>query len=241
VLTPAGIEANGQTDGRQIFYVRHNRILQLVDSQNRIDWCFLPFVHPERDRENRFIARVQQQLGPIPTDLSSWLVTIVRDRSKRTTLSECYSVIRLDHNLTSMSLYSGPIRPYNPNSFHVEVTSPGRQRPLYSGPTTACGWLATGDADLKSQRRRAHFLLHYGGVFNNILTFGIPHHGSKNNFDDEILPPYAQFCTIGAATRNSYNHPHNEVTVAIQRAHRKLLHATEKPSSMFTEYITGNI
>ncbi len=99
------------------FVLPHHVALPLLGARRLpMDWAFLTFVHPEGALVRRFRDAVRREFRRTPFDnkrwtkaCNEWLVDTVQDRSCRERLAGCYAVIRRNRNLTSMSLYSGPV------------------------------------------------------------------------------------------------------------------------------------
>ena len=223
-----------------IYRVPHNHILRLSDSSGQlINWSFTTFVHPENAREAEFRAAVEAAFlipeGGADGNVSSLFYNILKDKELRNRLAECYLTIRSDRNLTSMSLYSGPLFPLSLDRFVYTMKSSGRtgtQNKRYGN----CGWLGTGDANLKGPRRRSRFLKHFDAILPEVLTLSIPHHGSKNNFNREIVPINCQYCIVSARDKNPH-HPDPDVVVALQRMNRNLAQTNENANTIIIEEI----
>lgn len=232
--------------GVRVYRVPHDQYLLVRDQSSLVDWCFLTFVHPERELERTFRKKVEELLGvSLPPDgqggppsLTQLIAPFLRTRAQRSKLAQCYTAINKDRNLTSMSLYSGPFNNYPRARFHYELEEPTRARRPLQGETGGCGWLATGDANLSIKERAEHFNAHYAQVRGKVLTFGVPHHGSRYSWNDAILPPNCKFCTLCAAKKNNHGHPHDEVTVPIRRARRKVYCVSDSSDDFLTEAIT---
>jgi beta-lactamase superfamily II metal-dependent hydrolase len=77
-------------------------------------------------------------------------------------------------------------------------------------------WLGTGDADLKTKKRRKPFLTHFGKLADNVATLTIPHHGSENNFDKDIIEKInPDLAVVAAAPYSKWRHPGTKVVQAI--------------------------
>ena len=103
--------------------------------------------------------------------------------------------------------------------------------------TGVVGWLATGDANLNAKSRRAAFQRHYAQVIEFVGTFGLPHHGSKHNFHEELNLRHPALFFVSAGENNSYGHPHEEVTHALDRP---VWITTEQPATILREEIQIN-
>tara|TARA_R110002049_G_scaffold10966_1_gene52930 strand:- start:780 stop:2162 length:1383 start_codon:yes stop_codon:yes gene_type:complete len=225
----------------EVIHINHRTPLQLLWDADTIDWVFIPFVHPDHDREDRFRKAVRMEFSSeLENGISessfesSKLIGILQDKQKRDRLADCYGLIRRNRNLTSMSVYSGPTQEYSSSELSRRS---GRMRSHHfheEGFSSQIGWLATGDAGLKTKSRRTAFLRHYDQVIGYVSTFGLPHHGSKYNFHKELNLRHPIVCFASAGHRNKYGHPHEEVIQALD-AHVWVI--TERPMTILREEV----
>ncbi len=219
-----------------VHFIENHVPLQLSASGYIINWMFLPFVHPEPSSEKLFVERLQSDFKDLVDTKTmrldqSRIFTILKSFDEREKLKKAYSTIRENRNLTSMSLYSGPIN----LDEHVKVRMFTSFMP--NGRfQDKCAWLGTGDANLKTKSRRLAFQRHYGKFFNSVATFALPHHGSIHNFHEELLQLDAKFC-VACAVKPSKDHPHPEVSRAIRRAHKHLISVNQDPLTALTEEV----
>lgn len=172
-----------------------------------LDWVLVPFVHrPSEAKLNAFRAALRAEFG-------RWsrakLIAAARTELGRASLKKCYGKIWDDHNLVSMSLYSGPI---SQRDFRVRHQS----HQFFGWELRRAGWLNTGDAKLSGLRRRAAFLMHYAALRPNVTVFQLPHHGSFESFHPDLLAALPNLrIAFAAAGPNPYGHPHPGVVNAI--------------------------
>lgn len=104
-------------------------------------------------------------------------------------------------NLMSLSLYSGPIITseitYDSNivneifkflklPYLIYINGFQIYKYLYFR-NEHVGWLHTGDFNLKDPNLYEDFISYYKEVMNMVGMFSLPHHGSENNFNKELL------------------------------------------------------
>ena len=67
----------------------------------------------------------------------------------------------------------------------------------------------TGDSELKKTKIMKEFLTYYENVLDKSLFFLLPHHGSKDNWNKNLLKklPNNEFFIASAGLNNRYNHP----------------------------------
>jgi len=234
----------GQAD---VFVAPGDIALPVTVYGQEMNWAFLPFVHPERERQEFFLEEFKKLVheafpiedGKVPQNMYGFLVSMMKRPEIVEKLAEAYLDIRADRNLTSLALYSGPLQQVKQRYRFVNSRGypNGTWGSHFDYSDGEIGWLGTGDANLLRQRRRQLYLQRYGAVMNRVVTIALPHHGSRHNFHSDILPPHARFYTVGVGNNNSYKHPHNEVVDSIKATQQELIKATETPTTWFEERI----
>lgn len=188
-------------------------------------WLLSPFIDPAIERGRKvFKSALRKALNKkklpkdriLAADFDAWLNDptnrehLVLD--KVVELSAAYKTVEKNLNVSSMCLYSGPLPD---RSLQVERHSGkfGKWRCRAAG---SAGWLATGDADLKDKARRAAFLSHYDKLLDHVVTLTIPHHGSENNFNAELLTRVdPSFCVVAADAVGKWRHPGSAIVQAV--------------------------
>lgn len=232
------ITVRAAPNGPAVWRINHSD--PLIVNLDGVDqnWCFLTFVHPERERADVFKRSVQTEFPGVfdaPPSILGTVMTlplrdILRDDTQRDKLANCYATIASDRNYTSMSLYSGPFSELR--WFSAEkVTQRGKPR---EGSCREVGWLGTGDSQLKVPRRRAHFLRHYNRLLPLVRTIALPHHGADRNFDRAIVPQQAERCIVSARSKNVH-HPGSNVRSTLAELEKQLLQTTEAVETLVSE------
>jgi hypothetical protein len=147
-----------------------------------------------------------------------------KEPAVREKLRNCYDALWADHNLISMTLYSGPIIL---ESMEIDICiSPYWQN--HHGWSGLGGWMLTGDAHLGGLRRRQSFLKFYRRFSGLTEVLMVPHHGSVHNHSDEVLDAMPELRVgYAAAGPNNYGHPHNEVRDAVRAHHYAFFHQVD--------------
>lgn len=174
-----------------------------------LNWALIPFAHPPGGlKRAAFRWALEQEFGS-PLSLPD-ILKEARNEAGRDRLRSCYDALWADHNLVSMTLYSGPVRQAN---FRAEYN-----RDHWGTYGSSVGWMLTGDAHLARVRRREKFFAHYAAVVDFTGVLMLPHHGSIHNFHPDLLLGFPQL-EIGyaAAGPNSYGHPHPRVRRRVRR------------------------
>jgi len=116
-------------------------------------------------------------------------------------------------NVLSLCMYSGPEKnrkrhadfSWSPSSYF-----PSNNYSYYR--RGQLGWLATGDAELKSAAAIGGFEKHYSHYLRNIDTVTIPHHGSRDNYNPRLGDiGFRHIITSNHIKDPKGNHPATEV------------------------------
>lgn len=251
----------------RVFQIGHSLPLTIQsDEAQLLDWMLVTFVHPpEPEVHDTFLLAVRDAFGDIPDntfthadEFCDWLCNLLRSRKARGTLSKCYESLAKDRNVTSMSLYSGPIRtrpdfasmhavfdfvsaivdrlPLFPELDRAYMMRSSNERSqILLAPDHAAGWLGTGDINLSIGYRRDALISHFAAMAEQISTVSLPHHGSRRSFHKSILFPNARFFVASAGENSRYGHPSDEVRDAVTAQGRMLITVTQLPSTSFVE------
>ena len=186
-------------------------------------WALIPYVHqPCSICFGNFINKIRKDIDNLDANN---IIKNLRYTKFRNKIKRCYGELWPDHNLTSMSLYSGP------SDFKMCFSLSGHSIFNY---TRSGAFLLTGDANfsnsagnqggncatcnagMSNDRRRMKFLNHYRDFRNLVGVLMLPHHGSDKNFDISLLMPFKNLTTCYAAVgNNGYGHPGTNVRKSI--------------------------
>ena len=233
-------------------------------SGSTLTWEFLTYVHPEDKRMQMFRALVRNEFPKLAAVLQKNrlrfdtrpLIDILKTTAQRNVLVQIFRHVFPSLNATSLCLYSGPSPSATDpnigrlaraclghgiaNDGHVAHPAECRALPIYESWQALesyqprCGWLGTGDSELSSPERRRLFLEHYAKYTNNTTTFLLPHHGSRDNFHEQIAELRIPLYSV-AAPSGSTHHPHREVLRSIRRANCLPVVTTNIPTSALCE------
>ena len=192
-----------------------DRMIVFCSSGKIEDWVLIPYAHTLPTKlVNEYLKKVHSEFGSMS---QKKLKEIMADKKSRSVLRECHRWLdpkkrkNFNDNAVSMTLYSGPFRSYGRHFIHRNpnycLTNPG-------------GWILTGDANFKDEERRNGFLMRYLNYRNLVNVFMIPHHGSKNNFDESLLLPFGKLIIAYVAVGNwnkTYRHPNPDVRKFVER------------------------
>ena len=207
------------------------------------DWLLAPFVDPTVvSHRTLFRNELAKQCGIPRRQIEAWLQVTANVKSLLHGNARClraaYKAVSKDLNITSMCLYSGPIRRRGNSSQDSYI---GLFGSIYSHAygTTRLGWLGTGDAALKHSRRQSDFLRHYGELLREVTTLTLPHHGSDHNFGAKLLAGTDPRVCVAAADRfSNWNHPGSR-TVQSVCSHPAVMHVVTSSRSTYSEEVAA--
>ena len=224
--------------------------VQVGNHDQDIDWVLVPHVDlAPVERLDEFKRAVREVLDLLPGQklIPDRLADALRKKNKRNALKECYKKIIGCHNRVSMSLYSGPDRYSNRRSWEYRIC--GRPEfsiglrdtvPLPSDfyERSAVGWIGTGDAGLDKRKVRLAWERTYWPFRGQILTLLLPHHGSQDNFHDELLGfSNLDICVASAGAPSPYKHPSHTVVEKVRKKGKALYHVSQGAYSGIQEEI----
>jgi len=145
-----------------------------------------------------------------------------------------------DVNDTSMCLYSGQLAGQQNNT--VSWSAVNVKNSIYlCSDNTECGWIGTGDHDLKFPASVDAFHDHFSELLKKIVTFMIPHHGSRYNFSPKAINwIYPTLFFVNCPSSN-VNHPHKDTIKTTASFGRPMVRVQESNVSALREEITLRI
>ena len=200
----------------QVNHKRHGHVAQFIKVPGSIKyWALIPYVHPPcKDCLKVFSTKMKNKFGSARNILSQ-----LHDPKVRREIQKTYKDLWPNHNLVSMTLYSGPT---NLNTL-FELAGNSVISHTHSG-----GFLLTGDAYLGDGRaairnrrncqrcqrslvggnRRDRFLNNYRRCKKLVGALMAPHHGSYKDFSLSLVHFFSNLvvCYASAGT-NPYGHP----------------------------------
>lgn len=221
-----------------------------------LNWVLVPHVDPETDdRLACFEKEVAGILGvqDITHLTTERLVRALRDNKKRNAkkgitgerakLKDCYtSCFGEKHNRVSMSLYSGPrfdsTQKWRHSASPTFLCEELHTMWKLSDTSDAVAWIGSGDAELDDDEVRKRWFQSYQSFEEFISTLLLPHHGSKSEFNSDLLQfPELFWCIASAGDPSQYGHPGIEVIEKVRNSGKILHHVSERPSTLFHEHI----
>jgi hypothetical protein len=148
----------------------------------------------------------------------------------RSAMARAYRYAFEDKNITSLSLYSGPVNPAGAGAVQLRPLAP-------AADTAKVAWIGTGDADLKDHNSISRFEAHYRGLIDYVSTFVLPHHGSIHNSDPLRLVSDADRFVVSAEPSHDWEHPAKSIRAAVKQLPRAFHHVKSRPSSALDEAV----
>jgi hypothetical protein len=165
------------------------------DAWHAADWVLVPYVHPVKDAQRAaFRDEILKHLRfESAVDPRTFRTTLLEHLSKQPKpLVAIYeNNFGRNHNVVSMSLYSGPdarsVRPKPSYDWHSTIELKRKPKGYRSPLKPAAGWMSTGDSMLREEKRRKPWLKFYAKLNKEAGILTLPHHGSIHNFHEELL------------------------------------------------------
>ena len=220
------------TPGLQLIWAS-NVMLVGANADGSLMWKLRPYTRPAKLAEiAQFKAAVEGLFGwlagTFDPQVKSTTVRRQMVTSHRTKLATAYQAAFKDKNLTSMSLYSGPLEPA---TFNALSLAPG----LPAHDLTKVGWLGTGDAHLNLPPDRQAFVAAYAADLPVTSTFVFPHHGSIENTDPADLVSEADEWVAAADPIHDWEHPHWRLHAAVSAKGARFRHVRAAAATAFEE------
>lgn len=223
----------------------------------RSAWRFIPFNNQQKERESLYIGCYERaaascginlsiddfiqdsasRFSSIPLNKRKKLLTAINAELKQA-LGNCAKGMG-DVNSNSMTLYSGgtinngkvvvAVASYSGVTSSQPRSSSSQRRSLCS--ENAHGCLYFGDYNAKDKDSLQAVKDFYGKIVDcqSIGCVQLPHHGSTNNFNDELAQ--LESCFVASfRTDYKYKHPHDEVVAKLQGKKRTLYISDENMS-----------
>lgn len=197
------------------------------------EWRYIPFNFRETTRIAALQAAIKKTFGK---ELSAHEVSelIKKDPNKRLDLKLAYKSVSGSLNTNSLvllSLCESDAVAQTPLGSYQHV------RPCFY-PGSCCymnhanGCLYTGDYDAHGAQKWRDLQRAYTKYEPYIGCIQIPHHGSKYNYNHQLLGiGNCAFFIISAGEKNSFRHPHGSVVRDILASHRYPVLVTENSGS----------
>mgnify|MGYP002741371956 CR=1 FL=1 len=223
-------EAHGENDltsthdyeGVEVFNSGENAMDKIDDTLSSF-WEYIPYNFKQIER----IEELKEELRKNKVSLESlekWDVEAVKLARK------AYEKLEGGLNTNTMTLYSGNINSCRCSDYFW-MKCVGSNIDSISTCFFRMGCLYMGDYNAKKSAEFAELKTKYQAYWNNISCIQVPHHGSKKNFNADLIEP-GRICVISAGENNKYGHPNSEVINAICLRRGYPLIVTEETNSV---------
>ncbi len=238
-------DQNIKTGSRKAPYL-YDRILPtesyqaLLSGNLQIIWILAPFVPPfgEEYEIAKMVSDLKTtfniQIGEGSLN-SGVIAKILLKKENHPKIKKIYLDYAKNINSLSMCLYSGPRGVCKSSSDWSAAFV--RDEPILLTQGTKCGWIGTGDYNLKSEKSLDTFSNHFSPFKDDVASFMVPHHGSGNNFSQKAADDFAPELFFVNCPTGSSNHPHQDTLDIIKDTGRPLARVKETDKSSLTEVI----
>lgn len=200
-------------------------------------WKYMPYNLKNTERKRKLIGELKR-IGVEAGDFDS-IKKKISTKSGMTEIRKAYEKIPGGLNTNSMVVYSGP-----DSSGQSVVRQRFVANPFLAWGCCECygsihpGCLYMGDFDASGKSSFSSLDKFYSDYWDKIGVLQIPHHGSKHNFNVDLLSR-GSFYIIFAGADNMYKHPHAKVLKEIVMNREPFAWVTEKLSSTIRFEVFG--
>lgn len=224
---------------------------QRISSSKVRDWFFVPFNRNNKINLNTFKTILNRE-GLNPSEIKEILKNKKIDKQKYREIKKLFNEVskRDNHihkklnamiNYNSMMVYSGPINPsyrlindfMRPEYCYYHSRYFRYYRGYFEDFRYRVGCIYTGDSNLENDI----LSVAYGKYSDFVGTIQIPHHGSKENFNQSLFNLDFCFCPMSFGTDNPYNHPSGLVVAELFENYKLPIFITEKTDSVYIQNI----
>lgn len=186
--------------------------IAICNKRGKNAFVLIPYAYKPKDH---LMARFKNELNKVFRSADrATIISAAKTDLGRSQLKSCYGKIWKTHNLLSMSLYCGPVFKSTSKSFLLYGDN-------LCKPADIGGWMLTGDSNLKGDDRREKFLRYYGHYIPNVISFMLPHHGSRGSFKASLLSSFFNSGVFYAtANHKEKKFPHPTVERLINMCNR---------------------
>jgi beta-lactamase superfamily II metal-dependent hydrolase len=206
---------------------------------DRADAAVLEFLffcwNPEASA-HRFAEEWQAQGGKPAEELltEEELPKLLRDSHRRRLVVHCYArTSKRGLNWTTLCVRAAPLEPTGVLSVSTGERELVRGRDIWR-LRHGSAWLATGDLELGVPTVSRAFLSHYSNGLH-VLSLSLPHHGSKHNFDPEVLGALRPSLVFATCPNQSAHHPSSGVVRMVRQTGALFAKVDESPSNELHE------
>ena len=178
------------------------------------EWIYIPFNHKYTQRNNQLVNLLTKAGINVDKLKNDPKYTVDKINLMRADIQTIYNKVEGNINQNSMIVYSGPKGDWHSLPHYYLFSEYGKFRNRFNYYPVEIACIYTGDADLKITRIDSIFK----NFWINIGSIQIPHHGSKNGFNKDVLHNHGLFYPISVGKNNTYDHPSKNVLLDILRS-----------------------
>ncbi len=235
----ANADIDKEDDSRRKFPQSLSDLCEKSLSAQGDDWLFVPFNFHRKFIVDKLRERLCESLHLERNELTNDILRARWEQNEKTRrkIKTVFKSIVGEFNTNSMTLFSGW---RSNNGFQIAqcgcpCPNPHYRRCFLNEPSSA-GCLYTGDYNASGSKEWKTLKEHYKQYWHSIGCVQIPHHGSNENFNDELCELNA-YLVISAGRDNKYHHPHVGVLVKLCENGRLPAVVTQDPFSMFSTLV----
>jgi beta-lactamase superfamily II metal-dependent hydrolase len=207
----------------KLSFKNDSRFISLKDR-----WVFRFFSPPTKVNLKNFENCVRKILPKTGKIDSHTLSIILSNRSNLDKLIGCYKSTFKNLNDTSLIVFHGPAKKlssalcYSSLYYTITMESKFYQCSYSFKHRGRIGWLLTGDVDFNKVKKP--FLKHFSSYLSSMAYLLIPHHGSKGNWNSEIMNSVTKpsHWIVSFGLGNYYRHPNYDVISEIVKNGNKV-------------------
>lgn len=197
-------------------------------------WLYIPFnsiVANVGEKRKELMQKLKDEFG------GNFTIKELPGLLKKIRVKECKKIYKEifgdKHNSYSMTLFSGTVNGHSYSRIHCKMFHECDEF-CHCHPRTyhyCCNpnFLYTGDFEPKGNV--GALKVYYSPLWNKIASIQVPHHGSKDNFDEALYEnPVRGIISVGNG--NTYHHPNVDVLMKMYDQSCKPIVVTEDKSSI---------
>lgn len=200
------------------------------------NWIFIPINYDNSDRSSIFKRHLKHY--NIEFNDSAEFITAWSSKSIKKEIKKAFKKLPNTQNENSMVVYSGPNAEEKYTQYMCKsLTMHFRTFIPFVSRNAGCIYFGDYEVHDKAWETIDHSLNKY---YDKIGVIQIPHHGSSDNYRDEINIKDYLCSVISYGTTNTHGHPGSFTTTSIIKNRGVLLEVTENPSTRLHFFIERN-
>lgn len=191
------------------------------------NWIFIPINYDNSNRSSIFKRFLKHH--NIEFNSSADFITAWNSKKIKREIKQAFEKLPKNQNENSMVVYSGPNSEQKYRQ-HMQLSLALHFPPFIPFISTDAGCIYFGDYEVHDDAWRVtdRILNKYYSLTGVIQ---IPHHGSSENYRDEVNMKEFLYSVISYGTTNKHGHPGSFTTSSITKNYGLLLGVTENPST----------